>query len=95
MKPLHPKQVIGFASLEDIPYDPKAPIKWGARIKKIKGRSGDIYKIGDTGTTIGAFKNNGEWCYYVRWDIKATAVTAIAEYPTIVGIMGFKIEEIK
>lgn len=96
MKKLHPNQYKGIATLEDLPYDSAAPIKKDAKIKKIKGRPDDINDIGATGVTVGAFKNKGEWCYYVLWDKNQAAVgSSGAIMPMIVGIMGFKIEEIK
>ncbi len=95
IKRLDPRQILGLGTGEDFPYDPNAPIGKHARVKKIKGGPDDIYKTGDTGVTIGAFKNKGEWCYYVRFDRKTVAVSQLGEYPMIVGIMGFKIEEIK
>jgi hypothetical protein len=95
MKRLDPEQILGLGTVEDLPCDPNAPIKKHARVKKIKGRPDDIYKIGDTGVTIGAFMNKGKWCYYVQFDRKTVAVSRLGEYPMVVGIMGFKIEEIK
>ena len=94
MKQLQPKQIIGFATLEDLPYDPNAPIKKDAVVKKIKGSPDDIHEIEATGKTVGAFKNKGEWCYYVKFgNDMATNGTITLE--AIVGIMGFKIEEVK
>jgi hypothetical protein len=93
MKPLHPNQLLGFSTLEDLPYDPNAPIKKGAKIKKIKGQPEDIHKIGATGITVGAFQNKGEWCYYVKFG-NDVATNGLITVEAIIGIMGFKIEEI-